>query len=422
MYIHLSKYEDDFTFIVNGEKFPTSRLFAELLSPKISDLRIQDPTICEYHINTKTKGNFNGILELKNFNLIQMKTFILEILAELGTTSRDVYIESNKEEISIDNVINRISMHENKEIFAKNYNEEIEFVSSHFTEMNEKKKSEMKKLSNYSLWNIINNEHLTISNEDELVLFINEAYLESSENSNLYEFVLFTNVDSNTMKKFVEVVKFEDITGGIWESISSRLVEEVTNKEEQIKLHEARYKSKFKAQEQPKQSVFKEIQYSNKGFEGIINYFKRNSDIKNEIDITYSSDNCGGLNKPFDLIEYENGSKHFTTRNEENSWICIEFKNHKIIPTNYTIRSNECSQGFFHPLSWVIEGSNDKIEWNKLGEERNNRVLDGKNVVHTFPIQNKQEIKYIRFRQIGPNSHNDHYLYISAIEIYGQII
>ena len=169
-----------------------------------------------------------------------------------------------------------------------------------------------------------------------------------------------------------------------------------------------------------------EISYSYKEFEGIINFLKKNSNIKDEINITYSSDNNSGKNDIFNLVDYEHPSKHFCTKNEHNSWICFEFKNHRIIPTNYTIRSNIYAQGHHHLKSWVIEGSMDSVNWENLSEEKNTTVLDGKSIVRTFSISNemRKEIKFIRIRQTGQNSNSNTYyhLFFSAFEIYGQII
>ena len=162
-------------------------------------------------------------------------------------------------------------------------------------------------------------------------------------------------------------------------------------------------------------------------FEGIINHLKRTSNIKEEINITYSSDSNNGRNSPFNLIEYDDKSKYFITCDEQNQWICIEFKNHLIIPTSYTNRSNSYGvneKGNGHLKSWFIEVSMNNSEWTTVSEEKDNSVLDERSAVHTFSIQTspKQEIKFIQLRQTGPNSRNNNYLYFSAIEIYGELI
>ncbi|KAK8845782.1 hypothetical protein M9Y10_020702 [Tritrichomonas musculus] len=154
-----------------------------------------------------------------------------------------------------------------------------------------------------------------------------------------------------------------------------------------------------------------------KEFEGIINELKKNVNIKNEIDITCS---CLWGGNSWNIIEYEDESSYFYTSNFENSWICIEFRKHRIIPTSYTIRSSND----YHPQSWVIEGSVDKENWEILSEEKDSKVFSRQSIVHSFPIQNQSqhEVKFIRLRQTGKNSNNSHHLYFSAIEFYGRLI
>lgn len=56
--VPFSKYEKNFIFIVNNKEFRTSRLIADLLSPTISKIHINDPTMKEFYINTKSNGDF----------------------------------------------------------------------------------------------------------------------------------------------------------------------------------------------------------------------------------------------------------------------------------------------------------------------------------------------------------------------------
>ena len=46
-------YDADFSFIVNGEEFKTSRFISDLLSPTICKMHLNDPTVDTYIINTK---------------------------------------------------------------------------------------------------------------------------------------------------------------------------------------------------------------------------------------------------------------------------------------------------------------------------------------------------------------------------------
>ena len=50
--VPLYSYQKDFTFIVNGEEFKTSRIFSDLISSKISQMHSNDPTFDTFYINT----------------------------------------------------------------------------------------------------------------------------------------------------------------------------------------------------------------------------------------------------------------------------------------------------------------------------------------------------------------------------------
>lgn len=141
----------------------------------------------------------------------------------------------------------------------------------------------------------------------------------------------------------------------IWNSLSSRLVKEVKKCEKEKNERYKTEQTKLNA-ERSNQSEHIEIPYSNKEFEGIISFIKKNSNIEDEVNITSSSNNSERIFDLHTFIDYENTSKWFCTRNEQNSWICFEFINHHIIPTHYSIKShNNGGKGDLHPKSWVIE-------------------------------------------------------------------
>lgn len=120
------------------------------------------------------------------------------------------------------------------------------------------------------------------------------------------------------------------------------------------------------------------------------------------------------------LFDYEDGSFVCYTYDEEEAWICIEFKNHEIRPTNYTIMSANDEENL---KSFVIEGSKDKKTWTVIDEENDISYLIDSNSIHTFPIHNETEqaSKYLRIRRTGPNWKNTNVLQLCLIEFYGEL-
>ncbi|KAK8843044.1 hypothetical protein M9Y10_025232 [Tritrichomonas musculus] len=82
--VPFQSYGNDFTFIVNGQEFKTSRLISDLLSPIICDIHSNDPTFDTYTINTSYPGDFSQILKLFNFQEYSISEnevpFVLEVI------------------------------------------------------------------------------------------------------------------------------------------------------------------------------------------------------------------------------------------------------------------------------------------------------------------------------------------------------
>ena len=116
--VPLNKYEKDFTFIVNGERFQTSHFIADLLSPIVRKYHYEDESQEIFVINTNRHTQdeiyFPSFLELYNFS----KTFQLdkteqehykEYFLKVGNISE--YLRLRPElfiEASSDNVIEKL--------------------------------------------------------------------------------------------------------------------------------------------------------------------------------------------------------------------------------------------------------------------------------------------------------------------------
>ena len=418
--VPLQTYDNNFTFIVNNEKFKTSRLISDLLSPKISKIHSTDPTFDVFTINTQQKGNFSNILQLVNFNknIISESElpFILEVIEILGNESIEYSESKEPEEITTSNVFTQIKKHEKFGLFyKKRLLNEIEFIASHFFELFEKEENEeeLSKLQFDTLIKIISNEKLKLRDEDQLLKFVNSLYSSDSKFTSLYEFVAFENVSSDAVCEFAEIFNMNDLTNGTWNVICQRLKQETKNEK---KVKSERYSMKGE-----------NFPYSeNKVFNGIINYLRSKSSgkIENEMNATASS-YCNDILGPFNATIFDDQTKYFHSRDLSNSWICFDFKEHRVIPTKYTIKSEyRCGPNNYHPKNWVIEGSEDGNSWEILDEEKDCSYLNDQSVHHTFDIKNQssKEFRFIRMRQTGKNWHNDDYLIFDSLEIYGQYI
>lgn len=120
----------------------------------------------------------------------------------------------------------------------------------------------------------------------------------------------------------------------------------------------------------------------------------------------------------------KNLNVEFCTYSQENSWICFDFIDHQISPSYYAIRSCNYKKNSNHPKSWIIEGSNDNINWDILDKHNNNAKLNGANLVASFSIQNTDSKKYrfLRMRQLKSWNPDADFFNIKNIEFFGTLI
>lgn len=420
--VPFQKYESNFTFVVNNELYPTSRITADLLSPKICKIHFNDPTFNEMTIKTHSQGNFQYFLDLINFSENNIPTneipFLTEVANILENKSLDFYNQKSSITPTLDNIFDLIKEHEkNQVLYSKSFKEEIDFVSLNFYKFNEKQIQKLASLQIKTIESILSNTKLQLSIEDQLLKFINQIYLNDSKNSYLYEYVEFANVTGTTITEFLDIFDLNDLTNELWKLLSVRLEQEIIN----INPSEIRHYTNNNIRYEGIDIPFNENQI----FNGIINYIKNNSKINilDEINITASSSNNHKIDGPQNAILFDDQSKDFRAINSGDVWICFDFKYHTIIPSNYTIRSYGFGIDFPHPKSWVIEGSNDNNNWMVIDEQRNCPFLNGSNLIHTFTIQDQKQEKFqfIRLRLTGPNWNDSHQLSFDSIEFYGKL-
>ena len=190
-------YQNDFTFIINSERFEMSVFAADLLSTKISKIHLIDPTIKEFSLNTEARGDFNKILKLVNFQKQQFSEEELPYIAEIIETLEldkifiEIKSEQENEEISVDNLFPRLEKHQKyPKLYSKQLKEDISFFISHFYELKEKLMNKIK-ADKYDIYfsvieEVIKNPKLKLDTEDDLVEFLNVLYKRDVNYSILY--------------------------------------------------------------------------------------------------------------------------------------------------------------------------------------------------------------------------------------------
>jgi hypothetical protein len=105
-----------------------------------------------------------------------------------------------------------------------------------------------------------------------------------------------------------------------------------------------------------------------------------------------------------------------------NNWVCYDFKERRIVPTNFAIRTNWGNAGEDHLKSWLVETSVDGENWREVAREQNNEELNGGLFTGTFAVAGGRKCRFIRLVQIGKNHFKRDQICITAWEIFGSLI
>ena len=108
----------------------------------------------------------------------------------------------------------------------------------------------------------------------------------------------------------------------------------------------------------------------------------------------------------------------YISKNQENSWLCCDFLDNRVIPTSYSMKSNNEQR----PKSWAFEVSSDGSSWTEIDRREDNYDLNDPMAIHNFTtshVTGKDGFQFIRIRQTGPNHAGDHTFVITLLEIFG---
>jgi hypothetical protein len=331
---------------------------------------------------------------------------ILSISRELENEELYLMIEEHtlKKSITIDNAVSRYLY--NKSI-GFTCSREIAFISSHFHELDH---STLLGLDSFDFDNFLSDSSLCVASEDSLFDFICDLGFE--EFIGLFGFVRFEFLSIDRVVQFCEQIqeKTLSLSSSVLRQLCCRLILPVDTSGVSCDL--SRYSTKC---------VFE----SSAPLSGIISYLTTkhggNVSDRNVVTITASSTYGGFAKNAADL----SADSCWYSNNEDNSWLRYDFKDMRIKPTHYSVRSR-CNGALNdnYPKNWVVEISNDGSTWTTIDERRNNSDLKGGNLTRTFTVSPCDYCRFIQIKQQGPTwfSGGIHYYFIiSLFEIFGAV-
>jgi hypothetical protein len=335
----------------------------------------------------------------------------------------------------MDNVLNRLRF---RSANRCNISAELEFVASHFDDFLPHHQT-WTTLPFSFLYEIIGHRSLRIENEDGLYDFIRKGTKMNPEMFCLLEFVRFEYCSTDVMNDFFDLLweSFYEINASMWAILRTRLVLPTININKRLAKQFPPLVKKGKVKEWQSNEV--EVYVP----DGIIAHLTRecggNVHDRNIVDVVsgsfervtyganphsgaYNSDPMWAAKNAADL---ETSSRFYSAyrKNEEdiphtrNNWVCYDFKERRIVPTHYAIRTNFPRPGNCHLKSWLVETSADGQSWREVAREEDNEQPNG-----PFAVADGGECRFIRLVNIGRNHWGDDRLRISVWEIFGSLV
>jgi hypothetical protein len=157
-------------------------------------------------------------------------------------------------------------------------------------------------------------------------------------------------------------------------------------------------------------------------FEGLISFLtKTNNGNPHDKGIIFAEGTpCDGqaCHQPRNALDLQTDSS-FYSQNAGNQWMSLDFKDMRVAVTHYILRSNGNGTSGPHLRSWVVEGSENKVDWVELDCRKDEVGLNGANKVCSFEVQSVVESRFIRIRPTGPNWNGHNHLWLNAFEAFG---
>jgi hypothetical protein len=277
---------------------------------------------------------------------------------------------------------------------------ELEFIASHFYAFLSRRDA-LNVLPFSLIYAILSHGSLRLESEDGLYEFIRRGIEMNGEMFGLFEFIRLEYCSTDAMNDFLDLFlgHSHEINASMWAGVRARLVLPNINMKQPNEFPPSMKKAKT--------TWGREYDVP----DGIIAHLTREcgGNVHNchVVDVTcgsfeketlganphsgafYNYDDCVAKNAA-DLDIDSDFYSAFRCSSEvphtRNNWICYDFKERRIVPTHYTIRTNWQGPGKSHLKSWLIETSADGENWREVAREENNEQLNGHFYTATFAV------------------------------------
>jgi hypothetical protein len=305
-------------------------------------------------------------------------------------------------------LLTKMSIHVNCE-------EEMTFIASNFHKIWRTSKTDLSHLDLCVLERILSDQQLCIESEDSLFDFLAEIGLE--ECLSLVEYVQLEYLSTERIRLLTTAITEQKIhvSFGLLKSVCNRAALPVDASALTVKS--GRYP------ESPIGEIVTLGLRTSSPLSGIICYLteKYGGNVADKKIVAVSSNSVHPGSYDAKNAADLTADNYWHNKYEEDSWICYDFKNLRVRPTHYSIRSR-CDEGVngSHFRTWITETSVDGTNWTTIDEHRDYDGLNGQNVIRTFAVRTCDYCRMIRIRHQGA-TWKSFCVAISSFEIFGDL-
>ena len=439
-------YTEQFTFRIGSNDYTIPKLFAAFLSPKVCEMLRNDfnkdslniepfnhKSNCFNLLISLTYGqaiaitdeNYDEILyyadKLQNGELVKYcMRFLSSSDASFDSTSLDTVLRSLKAKIQSGTDIDI----------------EIGYLAENFYNIN---LAEISSFGPEVLNKIFVNKKFTKFDYDKMFeFFMNLSMKHGPKYYILFNNISFRDISHDNFVEFLRFMNRSDLSDEVWNSVKNRIVAPPGN------FTKSKNTASFisnvtlptmsddehlttdlntisdicqlpahidDCQNLPLLLECKESEPLN----GVLSYLQKNC-----FTVKPSSKNTGYATT---LVKPQGPKKNFWTQDEENSWIRIDLKRHKLMIKSYSLHGR-IDYDQYQLQTWKLQGFNEMKQWEDIDSHENQPLLFKKTV--TFHLENKdrKQTKYFmafKLIQTGVNTSGTNDLVISRIELFGQL-
>jgi hypothetical protein len=122
------------------------------------------------------------------------------------------------------------------------------------------------------------------------------------------------------------------------------------------------------------------------------------------------------------IAEFDKAEGYLSKTGAE-QYVYYDFKNMRVLPRGYSIRTNWNGPGSSHLRSWVIEATDDLTKWVEIDSRPDNSDLNSLSAHQCYPISEppNDARRFIRLKMIGKNHNGNDYLYLAGFELFGDL-